>query len=33
MRFAKVLRELQLEIADLKGMIEGSGVDHDDEEP
>jgi voltage-gated sodium channel len=28
---AKVLRELQLEIADLKGMIEGSGVDHDDE--
>ena len=27
---AKVLRELQLEIADLKGMIEGSGVDHDE---
>jgi len=28
---AQVLRELQLEIADLKGMIERSVVDHDDE--
>ena len=28
---AKVLRELQLEITAIKGMIEGSGADHDDE--